>query len=75
MNRDAPRYHPRLTIRGERKERGQGQGLSLPFLPHPGMYHVIFLLAILWTLTLQRLQLSEPLPFHLSQILSPREDV
>lgn len=72
VNRDAPRYHPRLTV-WEKK----AQFPSLFFLSfvYMSIYHAIFPLAILWTCLLLAmftfLQTSLLLPFS---NYNPRED-
>lgn len=70
VNRDAPRYHPRLTVW---EKKAQFPSSFLPSFVYMGMYHAIFLLAILWTRSL----LDVYFPSNLSPFsnYNPREDV
>lgn len=70
MNRDAPRYHPRLIV-WEKKAQSPSPFAAPPSFVYMGMYHAIFLLGILWTCSLPRCLLSfKPLSFYLSQIIT-----
>lgn len=70
VNRDVPRYHPRLTVW---EKKAQFPSSFLPSFVYMGMYHAIFLLVILWTRSL----LDVYFPSNLSPFsnYNPRQDV